>query len=253
VEEDVDTKSVELAVTNTLRNRDSSNPDRLRTMFERRLEEDGDTWKGVMRAYQRVDSSYLMGRLLEILESGPFLDAYLLSRNQGIGSAAEGIFFEYLFHKRVQEIAELKMLPFEDVCFSKGTAAQGWEMLSRPRLYWKPSTPHFKAVDSALVIDNVLYVFQFTIMDEMKYDGNALERDFVRIVRDQVGFQGGTVVVFVSPSGTYYRVHEHAATSSLTYWAREVDLTSLGAMDRTLRKLFDEICPRSVGTSSNET
>jgi hypothetical protein len=253
VEEDVDTKSVELVVTNALRSRDASNPDRLRTMFERRLEEDGDSWRKVMRAYQRVDSSYVMGRLLEILESGPFFEAYLLSRNHGIGSA-EGIFFEYLFHKRVQEIAELEMLPSEDVCFSKGTAAQGLEMLSRPKLYWKPSTPHFKAVDSALVIDDVLYVFQFTIMDKKKYDGDALERDFVRAVRGTIGFQGGTVVVFVSPAGTNYRVQEHAATTgSLTYWAREVDLTSLSAMDRTIRKLFDEICPRPVGSSDTET
>jgi hypothetical protein len=253
VEEDVDTKSIELAVTNALRNRAASNPDRLRTMFERRLEEDGDSWKGVMRAYQRVDSSYVMGRLLEILESGPFFEAYRLSRNQGITSA-EGIFFEYLFHKRVQEIAELEMLSFEDVCFSKGTAAQGLEMLSRPKIYWKPSTPNFKAVDSALVIDDVLYVFQFTIMDKKKYDGDALERDFVRVVRGKIRFQGGTVVVFVSPAGTNYRVQEHAATTgSLTYWAREVDLTSLSAMDRTTRKLFDEICPRAVSPSDTGT
>jgi hypothetical protein len=145
------------------------------------------------------------------------------------------------------------MLPFEDVCFSKGTAAQGLAMLRRPKLYWKPSTPNFKAVDSALVIDDVLYVFQFTIMDKKKYDGDALERDFVRAVRGKIGFQGGTVVVFVSPAGTNYRVQEHAATGSLTYWAREVDLTSLPAMDRTIRKLFDEICPRPVGSSDTKT
>jgi hypothetical protein len=106
-------------------------------------------------------------------------------------------------------------------------------------------------VDSALVIDDVLYVFQFTTTDKKNYDGDALERDFVRSVRGKVGFEGGTVVVFVSPAGTNYRVHEHAATSSLTYWAREVDLTSLEAMDRTLQKLFAEIGPRfpSAGTS----
>lgn len=255
---EIDKNMVELAVLSTSRVGTLKNPDRLRTMFERRPTDPTklDAWKRNMSACQIVDSPYLKERIYDKFGSDPFLQSYILSKDSSSGSA-EGVFFGCLFHQRVRDLnAKRKdkdrLKPVvDDVCWSKGTAVQGLAELDRRNRYWRPSVTNFKAVDAALVHDETLYVFQLTKMSSKPtYDGEALERDFVQDVKRRVDFQGGTVVIFVSPSGTNYRLDGHTPTSSLTYRASEVDMSSLDAIDESLVQLFKGLQSSSTAGSS---
>jgi hypothetical protein len=233
----LDRESVELAITSTERLDQKNNPDRLRTMFE--LKKDDETlWKERMSVYQVVDSPYLLERLSQELGSGPFRKAYGLSRSVNLG-VVEGIFFELTFHKHVQEIKD-KLRVVADVCWSKGTGAQGLEELDKRNLYWIPSTSNFKAVDSAIVVDSALYVFQMTKQSSKEYAGASLEREFVSVVRKKIDISR-TVVVFISPRGTNFRCGQPETLPGGAYEAREVDMTSGETIDQSLRRLFDEL------------
>jgi hypothetical protein len=259
--DEIDKNMVELAVLSTSRVGTVKNPDRLRTMFERRPTDPRmlDAWKRNMSACQIVDSPYLKERIYDKFGSDPFLQSYVLSRDSSSGSA-EGVFFECLFHQRVRELNDKdkdkvtnkdRLKPVvDDVCWSKGTAAHGLAELDRRNLYWRPSVANLKAVDAALVHDETLYVFQLTKMDRKpKFDGEALERDFVQEVKRRVDFRGGAVVIFVSPAGTNYRLDRHAPTSSLTYRASEVDMSSLDAIDDSLVQLLKGLQSSSTAGS----
>jgi hypothetical protein len=249
--DEIDKNMLELAVLSTSRVGTLKNPDRLRTMFERRPTDSTklDAWKRNMTACQIVDSPYLKERVYAKFGSDPFLQSYILAKASSSGSA-EGVFFECLFHQRVRDLNDNdtdkgRLKPVvDDVCWSKGTAAQGLDELDRRNLYWRPSVSNFKAVDAALVHGETLYVFQLTKMDSKPtYDAEALERNFVQDVKRRVGFLGGAVVIFVTPSGTNYRLDRPTPTLGLTYRTSEVDTRSLAAMDESLVQLFRGLQP----------
>lgn len=228
-------KSMELATTSTLRDASPGSSDRLRTMFERRLESSGDAWKEIMLAYQVVDSPYLLDRLCDIVGAGPFLEAYQLSLSRGLGSS-QGVFFEYLFHERVRNIMK-QLDSVKNVCWSEGTGADGLRMLNATNLYWKPSISNFKAVDAALIDKGTLYAFQMTIQDTKQYNATSLEIEFVSVVREKVAFDR-TVVCFVHPKGVNFKLPARQLKTGPVYRADEFDMTNLNTIDESLVQLF---------------
>jgi hypothetical protein len=228
-------ESMKLAATSTLRDANPGSSDRLRTMFERRLESSGDAWRGIMLAYQVVDSPYLLDRLCDMVGAGPFLEAFQLSLSRGLTSS-RGVFFKYLVHERIRKIMN-HIHSIHDVCWSEGSRADGLRMLNETNLYWKPSISNFKAVDAALIDKGTLYVFQMTTQDTKQYNATSLEIEFASVVRQKVAFDR-TVVCFVIPKGTNFQLPARQFETDPVYRADEIDMTNLDSIDESLVQLF---------------
>lgn len=144
------------------------NPDRLRTMF--RVET--DTGDRVMRLYQMIDSVLVVRQLRSRLSLKRYFSA--LAFGKTIGSATViGVLFEELMHKWFEET---NPGPIAGVFQATGTGANGVAQLTDKNVYWMPSIPNYPNIDAAVVINNVLYVIQYTKRTGHGFDEDALWR-----------------------------------------------------------------------------
>jgi hypothetical protein len=155
-----------------------------------------------MDALQVVDSLYVLRRLCEKLDMEPFFKAYKLSQNVKV-EPAQGLYFEKIVHQwflKYSKGADSNR-PIQEVCFSTGSKAEGVRQLSKPYMYWVPSTSNFPTIDSALVLNNTLFAFQITIQVSHGFDEKKFESSFVKPVKNtfqnQLGGKGITQVVVV--------------------------------------------------------
>jgi hypothetical protein len=234
---ELDEKAVKLALTSTEFKNERGNPDRLRTMFEVKDEDHRypDIWKYRMDSFQVVDSLYLLRRLREKLGTGAFLHAYRLSEQNNMSTAA-GVHFESVVHRRVQDMAGSLKIGY---CQSVGTGDEGLEQLNAEDLYWVPSTQNFPLVESALVHNRKLFVFQMTIMESKdKYCAKTLQEGFVSKVRKKLAFVE-TVVFFVVPRGRMFRLPTD--TPDVKFLTHEIDTTDLTTIEMSLKGLFGRL------------
>jgi hypothetical protein len=124
-------------------------------------------------------------------------------------------------------------------CASTGKEAESVRQLSAPNQYWRPSTTTFPRVDSALVHDGTLFIFQATIMNKKNYSSTLLDKEFVSVVRKKVAFDR-TAVFFVSPLGTGFETGNILPVPGIAFLTHEIDLTTLESIDVSLVKLFNE-------------
>jgi hypothetical protein len=82
---------------------------------------------------------------------------------------------------------------------SKGTKVKSVQELNTKNVYWMPSIPNFPNIDAAVVIGDVLYAFQYTILSNHTFKKDTFWRDFVHVVRGQVEFARVHVYI-VSPN-----------------------------------------------------
>jgi hypothetical protein len=88
------------------------------------------------------------------------------------------------------------------------------------------------------VIDKgTLYVFQMTIQDTKQYNATSLEIEFASVVRQKVAFDR-TVVCFVIPKGTNFKLPARQFKTDPVYRADEIDMTNLDSIDESLVQLF---------------
>jgi hypothetical protein len=59
-----------------------------------------------------------------------------------------------------------KTSPIYSVCLSEGTKVEGVQMLSKSNVYWVPSKENFENIDSAVIINKKLHVFQMTVAEQ---------------------------------------------------------------------------------------
>jgi hypothetical protein len=176
--------------------------DRLRTMFRARACTNDD-W---MTAVQFVDSKFLLRHLRARLTLETFHAAYFLCQSMNSG-AGRGLFFEHLVHQWFERSqGDLGIT----VLWTEGTAQQSVGLFVDHDVYWIPSIVNFPNIDSAIVLGDILYVFQMTIMVDHPFDMDTFEAEFVvpvvpRVSR--VGVPVDSVFLFiVVPRGTFFRL-----------------------------------------------
>jgi hypothetical protein len=190
--------SIALAIQSTERKLADKIPDRLRTMFRDLT----ITNTELMNGLQVVDSSYVLSRLCEKLDMEPFFKAYKLSTNVKVESA-QGLYFEKIVHQWFLKDSKRadSNSPIQEVCFSTGSKVEGVRQLSKPNMYWVPSTSNFANIDSALVLNNTLFAFQMTIKHYHEFNETSFESSFVKPVKEafqnQLDGSGITQVVVV--------------------------------------------------------
>lgn len=156
------------------------NPNRLRTMF--RVET--DTSDQVMLMYQMMDSPFVIRELRRRLSLQTYFNALALGKAMGSG-AVVGVFFEELLHKWFEEVLPD---PVSSSYKATGTGAQGVTQLKSINVYWVPSIPNYPNIDAAVVVNGVLYVFQYKKRTGHPFNADTFWQDFVSVVCGQVVF-----------------------------------------------------------------
>jgi hypothetical protein len=221
--------SVDIFVTSTERSNDPTHPDRLRTMFELRQNNDEGSRRKRMLAYQTVDSRYAFQLICTLIEMRRFYTAFRLAEPSKL-RARQGVFFEHIVHRWAENSKTWNEIRcFHEVCWSSGTIKECVDELSSENIYWIPSTQNFPAIDSALVHNHTLYVFQMTISDTHTFDRATFNSIFFDKVRVKFRLHR-VVLVFVHPQGVAFRLpNDLLAIPSLTRFRSRI-----GFVARTL-------------------
>jgi hypothetical protein len=93
----------------------------------------------------------------------------------------------------------LKNSPISSVCMSEGKAVEGVGMLMEKNMYWVPSIENFSNIDSAIVIDNNLHVFQMTIKTNHDFNPTTFIANFALPVWEMLPFNA-VFIHIVTPS-----------------------------------------------------
>jgi hypothetical protein len=93
----------------------------------------------------------------------------------------------------------LKSSPISSVCMSEGKAVEGVGMLTKKNMYWVPSIENFSNIDSAIVIDNNLHVFQMTIKTNHDFNPTTFISNFALPVWEMLPFNA-VFIHIVTPS-----------------------------------------------------
>jgi hypothetical protein len=139
------------------------NQDRLRTMF-RAISGDID---------ERMASCFVVEAPFKLLYAAnrvavaQWVEAYNKVK-VGCPKFIGGGFFEMAVHRWIEANGTVRTItrpipPIASVCMSSGSGAEGVAMLIKKNVYWVPSICNFSNIDSAVVIGNILHVFQMTI------------------------------------------------------------------------------------------
>jgi hypothetical protein len=257
----INMETIDLALNST--ERGTANADRLRTMFRDRAAT-GD-WRMEMSALQIVDSGYVLRSLRDKRGLQDFMTTYneLWTRNI---RAPQGCIFELILH---QVITDNQCLPCDNegrfpvinnVVWSQGTQVESVEMLTDPGVLWIPSKQNFPNIDSALVHNGTLYVFQMTVRDTHGFNESTFRSTFVSIVEATLPLTRAAVC-FVHPRGTTVQTPRPAARQSarrakstrkvpVTYESHGVNMSSLQTIAASLRELFRRI---GQGADANES
>jgi hypothetical protein len=150
--------------------------DRMRTMFRAKTIGSDE----VMGSFFVVEAPFKLQFAAMRLGVDRFIAAYHQAKKDGTQSI-RGSFFEMAIHQWIlthvtettKALAEnpvgieanvtMKSSPISTVLMSKGKAVEGVGMLTKRNMYWVPSVGNFDNIDSAVVINNNLHVFQMTI------------------------------------------------------------------------------------------
>jgi hypothetical protein len=199
------TSSVDIFVSSTERSNDPKHPDRLRTMFELRQNDDEGSRKKRMLAYQTVDSRYAFQLICTLIEMRRFFTAYRLAETSEL-RAGQGVFFEHIVHRWAESSKTRNEIRcFHEVCWSSGTIKECVDELATENVYWIPSKQNFPAIDSALVHNHTLYVFHMTISDTHTFDRATFNSIFFDKVRVKFRLHR-VVLLFVHPQEVAFRL-----------------------------------------------
>lgn len=185
---------VELIITSHARNKDddSGNPDRIRTMFNGESEIPHLSSSPI----QIVDSEIVLRCLRGRLNLDSYHRAFMFGGEIQSGTVV-GVYFEEMLH---QWFTESPPSGVKGVCRpEKGkTGAAGVGELVKKGLYWIPSIPNFPNIDAAVIIKDVLYVFQYTKRGDHEFNQESFWINFVSVVRSKVEFERVHVYVVVT-------------------------------------------------------
>jgi hypothetical protein len=149
----------------------------------------------VMGSFLVVESPFMLLFAAMRLGVDRFVAAYGQAKKDGTQSF-RGSFFEMAIHQwilthvtetakalkespvRIVANEKVKSSPISNVCMSEGKAVEGVGMLKERNLYWVPSVCNFDNIDSAIVIDNNLHVFQMTIKTNHKFNPTTFIANF---------------------------------------------------------------------------
>jgi hypothetical protein len=248
----INMETIDLALNST--ERGTTNADRLRTMFRDRAAI-GD-WRMEMSALQIVDSGYVLRNLRDKRGLQDFVTTYneLWTRNI---RAPQGCIFELILH---QVITDNQCLPSDNegrfpvitkVFWSQGTQVQSVAKLSDPGVLWIPSKQNFPNIDSALVHNGTLFVFQMTIRETHGFNESTFRSKFVSIV-DRTLPLTRAIVCFVHPHDTTFQTPRSATRQSvrcgkskrkvpLAYESHGVNMSSLKTITASLMELFRRV------------
>jgi hypothetical protein len=249
-------ETIDLVLNST--ERCSTNADRLRTMFRDRGAI-GD-WRMEMSALQIVDSGYVLRNLRDRRRLQDFVTAYNELWTHNI-RAPQGCIFELILH---QVITDNQCLPGDDegrfpiidkVVWSQGTQGQSAEKLSDPNVLWIPSKQKFPDIDSVLVHNGTLFVFQMKIREKHGMDESTFLSKFVSIVDASLPLTRATVC-FVHPHDAAFATSRSATRQSVrlaeskrkvpvTYESHGVNMSSLKSISDSLMELFRRIGQRA--------
>lgn len=232
-------KCATLAVASTSRNQEKEYPDQLRTMFAA-VKQSQDK----MLALQVVDSEFVLSLLRSVVsvEIEALFAAYQLSGNSPAAKHAQGYYFEEIIH---QWILLRKPHPVQKACWFAEGAKEVPQMLAESKLYWIPVVSNFPNIDSALVYDDTLYAFQFSVGGGHEFNDTTFRRGFVDVVRSNRAFQNvelAVVVCFV----TSVQVFKAPSTSFPTRTFC-VDMTSVQTMATAIECMMSEIAGGDSG------
>jgi hypothetical protein len=144
----------------------------------------------VMLSFLVVDSRFKLFDLANRVDVDKWVSAYDLVKSACHRNIQVG-FFAMAFHKWIQTngtVDTKKTSPIYSVCMSEGKAAEGVGMLTKRNMYWIPSTENYSNIDSAIVIDNNLHVFQMTIKTNHKFNPTTFIANFALPVWEMLPF-----------------------------------------------------------------
>jgi hypothetical protein len=177
------------------------NQDRLRTMF-RAISGDID---------ERMASCFVVEAPFKLLYAAnrvavaQWVEAYNKVK-VGCPKFIGGGFFEMAVHRWIQtngtDTAN-KSSPIKNVCWSVGTGADDVDMMMKRNMYFVPSTCNFSNIDSALVVDNILHVFQMTAGKQHSFNLMTFVNNFALPVWKTLPFNFVFIHVVI-PSGTTF-------------------------------------------------
>jgi hypothetical protein len=281
--------AMSMALLSTERSTDPSSPDRLRTMFLNKsmLQQDGEQpgdsafgWNDdlfafkpeletggeepqggadgndVMNAYQVVDSDYALNMLTKTMSVQSFVKSYKFCLELGMRSGA-GNFFERIIHRTVADLQKEGKPPLKDVCWSSGNSKESLKQLNKTGVYWIPSVSNFASIDSALVHDHTLYLFQMTIADRHDFNVVSFRRAFADRVMNTFRENGDKIneskmVLFVVvPRGSGFNIDKSLEFTNGKEWVKKpkeiesllhpVDLTGPDKVFESIGELMDKI------------
>jgi hypothetical protein len=214
-------------------------PDMLRTMFELRDFSDyTGVWTRRMSCYQICDSQFVLDELRKkaMISLPQLFELYKVEERPSGNKAVMGVMLERIVHCWIDEN---KPLPVSKVLLAVGTKSKAVERLNEPNMYWYPDIPNFPNIDSALVHNGTLYVFQITIMDRHGFNETTFKNTFVDVVNKTQNQRIKRAVVYgIVPS-----------TSTLEPWVLQfyeslifrMNMRDLASVSDSMTRLFGEI------------
>jgi hypothetical protein len=144
----------------------------------------------VMLPFLVVDSRFKLTDLANRVDVDKWVSAYDLVKSACHRNIQVG-FFTMALHKWIQTngtVETKKTSPIHSVCMSEGKATEGIGTLTERNMYWVPSIDNFSNIDSAIVIDNNLHVFQMTIQREHDFNPATFIENFALPVWEMLRF-----------------------------------------------------------------
>jgi hypothetical protein len=252
--------------------------DRMRTMFRNKNRHYDD----LMGPLLFVDSPFKLMYIGNRVDVEEWVDAYNLVREDR-PHFIQGGFFEMAVHQWLEtKGAAMKEPPIiMKVCRSVGTEVEGVEMLKERNMYWVPSICicKFENINSAIVIDNNLHVFQMAVQNQHDFNPITFMENFALPVWENLPLEEKFSSVFihiVTPSdidfdGTSFtkKLVDHLDLMEsephkendnyyfdieLQPLSQTVDMTSVRTLGRSLKELLEKLSvERTVGRHAKIT
>jgi hypothetical protein len=175
--------------------------DRLRTML-RATSGDIDN---LMFSFLVVESPFKLLYAANRVDVAQWVEAYNKVK-VGCPQFIGGGFFEMAVHRWIQTngtYTASKSSPIKKVCWSVGTGTEDVDMMMKRNMYCVPSTCDFSNIDSVLVVDNILHVFQMTAEKQLDFNLYTFVENFALPVWKTSPFNFVFIHVVI-PSGTTF-------------------------------------------------
>ena len=186
---------IKLALTETVRG--GAQSDSIRSMFR---EDNGED--EIMHAIQIVDSTFILERLSESLDSEHLFESMKLAENM-VEKAVQGVYFELCCHRCFKELIARRRNGFLLKSFVQKDINELTELSDNA--YWlPPSNQNFPDIDAAVVHNNILNALQYTVGQKHSFDFDRFWNGVAFVLHSRDIAYSSVRVAFVVPMSTTF-------------------------------------------------